>query len=176
MNKQFKKDYLRIFKKPVLIADYDRIMTQKITSKTPHKPGEFNHSIPIQLRFKDGDVMGHVNNANHFTYMEIARIRYFHDVVDKKNDWQKNGIILAKITIDYLEPIIISDDITVSTRCSRLGNKSFEMEYEIRCVVKGKRIVKARGNSTLVCFDYLKNTTVVIPEKWRKKIIAFDHL
>ena len=144
-----------------------------------HKPGilsKFRHSIPIQLRFKDGDLMGHVNNANHFTFMEIGRLRYFDDIVDPNNDWQKNGIILAKITIDYLQPVILSDNLTIWTRCTRLGNKSFDMEYELRNTVKGKSVIRAIGTSTLVCFNYLKNTSVEMPAKWRKKIIVFDQL
>ena len=142
----------------------------------PGKTGLFHHNVAIQLRFKDGDVMGHVNNANHFTYMELGRISYFNDVVDSKNNWQKNGIILAKICIDYLQPIVLTDNLTISTRCTRLGNKSFEMDYEIRSKIKGQDNLKATGTSTLVCFNYLKNVSVRIPAKWRKKIIAFDHL
>ena len=158
------------------MSNYDRIMTKKAIRPKPETSGEFRHIIPIQLRFKDGDVMGHVNNANHFTYMEISRIRYFNDVVDAKNDWQKNGIILAKISIDYIQPVLLTDNISVSTRCTRLGNKSFDMVYEIRSTMKGRNIIKATGTSTLVCFNYLENASVPIPEKWRKKIIAFDRL
>ena len=151
-------------------------MTKKDTQQIPGKSKIFHHTVPIQLRFNDGDVMGHVNNANHFTYMEIGRIRYFHDVVDDKNDWQKNGIILAQISIDYLQPILLTDNLTISTRCTKLGNKSFDMAYEIKNNIKGRSILKATGTSTLVCFDYLKNVSVPMPAKWRKKIIAFDRL
>ena len=40
----------------------------------------FKHKTSIQLRFKDVDMMGHVNNANHFTYLELARVKYFNEV------------------------------------------------------------------------------------------------
>ena len=31
----------------------------------------FRHRTSIQIRFKDIDSMGHVNNANHFTYLGV---------------------------------------------------------------------------------------------------------
>ena len=42
----------------------------------------FRHKIPIQIRFKDLDDMGHVNNANHLSYIELARVKYFQEVFD----------------------------------------------------------------------------------------------
>ena len=44
----------------------------------------FNHFTEIQIRFKDIDMQGHVNNANHLTYAEIARVEYFKKVREKK--------------------------------------------------------------------------------------------
>ena len=37
---------------------------------------EFRHRTPLQVRFRDTDAFGHVNNAVFFTYIELARIRY----------------------------------------------------------------------------------------------------
>src|SRR5688500_14260905 len=91
----------------------------------------FRHVTPVQLRFKDLDSMGHVNNANHFTYMELARVHYFHDVIAENNDWSQNGFILAKMTIDYKLPLMMGDEVVVFTRCSRVGNKSFDLEYAL---------------------------------------------
>jgi acyl-CoA thioesterase FadM len=35
------------------------------------------HKLKIQILFKDIDKQGHVNNANHITYFETARVDYF---------------------------------------------------------------------------------------------------
>lgn len=138
--------------------------------------GKFHHSTAIQLRFKDYDSLGHVNNANHLTFMETARMEYFHDVVTKTNDWKKTGLILAKFIIDYVKPIQLTDNIIAFTRCSRLGNKSFDLAYELRSRKGMKEVLMATGLSTIVCFNYEKQETILIPAGWRKKIIAFDHL
>ena len=41
----------------------------------------FKHKTLIQIRFKDVDMMGHVNNANHLTYFELARVHYFDEII-----------------------------------------------------------------------------------------------
>src|ERR1035437_3743603 len=91
----------------------------------------FKHKTLFQIRFKDVDMMGQVNNANHFTYLEIARAKYFDDVVAEEVNWSKEGIILAKSTCDYKMPILFKDKVYVYTKCSRIGNKSFELSYVI---------------------------------------------
>src|SRR5437870_1454341 len=111
----------------------------------------FKHKIPIQLRFKDGDVMGHINNANHFTFFELARVHYFRDVVGKDINWNQDGIILAKIIIDYKNPLLITDEVYAYTRCSRFGTKSFDLEY-VLVSLKGAEETIATGTSTIVCY------------------------
>ena len=46
------------------------------------------HRTPIQIRFKDVDALGHVNNANHLSYFEYARIRFFDDLIGTEIDWE----------------------------------------------------------------------------------------
>ena len=58
---------------------------------------DFKHKTRIQIRFKDIDKLGHVNNANHITYLELARVNYLNDVFKQLIDWSKEGIILARI-------------------------------------------------------------------------------
>ncbi len=134
----------------------------------------YKHKTPIQIRFKDVDLMGHVNNANHFTYLEIARAKYFDDVVGEEVDWLKEGIILAKSTCDYKMPILFNDKVFVYTKCARIGNKSFELSYAIIKNKNGKEIVLAEATTIQVCFNYEKRENILMPSTWRKKIEAFE--
>jgi acyl-CoA thioester hydrolase len=134
----------------------------------------YKHKTAIQIRFKDMDALNHVNNANHVTYLEIARVKYFNDVINEKVNWSEQGIILAKISVDYKSPILLNDKIFVYTKCTRLGNKSFDLSYSI---VKEKNEIEtelALGSSVQVCFDYKKQSTISIPESWRKKVQIFE--
>lgn len=135
------------------------------------------HKTSIQIRFKDIDKLGHVNNANHFTYFELARIQYFNDVVGRNIDWDKDGMILANAKIDYKLPIYLQDQVFVYTYCTNIGTKSFELSYDIvRIARNGTEEVLATGSTVLVCFDYSKNQTVPVPEDWKQKMKTYEHL
>jgi acyl-CoA thioester hydrolase len=135
----------------------------------------FKHKTPIQLRFKDGDIMGHVNNANHLTYIELARIRYFEEVVGVESNWSKQqGIILAHNSIDYKAPLFIHDKVFVYTRCSKLGRKSIELTWLIvREKSAGEEII-AQGHSVLVYYDYAVEKSIELPEVQRGKILQYE--
>lgn len=106
----------------------------------------FKHKTRIQIRFKDVDKMGHVNNANHITYFELARMAYFAEVVEGSIDWVRQGIILAHTEIDYKSPILLEDEVWVHSRVSRLGRSSFEVEYVITRTAGGISSWRQSGN------------------------------
>ncbi|MEW6469921.1 MAG: thioesterase family protein [Bacteroidota bacterium] len=134
----------------------------------------FKHRTPIQIRFKDVDKMGHVNNANHATYFELARMKYFSDVVGTKIDWTRQGVILARIEIDYKLPILLDDQVTVLSKCTRLGSKSFDISHIIVKSVNGTETELASGKSVVVCYDYEKNATIPVPEEWKRKALSYE--
>src|SRR5258706_12797842 len=95
-------------------------------------PSLFKHKTPVQIRFKDADMMGHVNNANCFSYAEDARLKYFSDVTGKDSDWSRqDGLILGRFEIDFRQPIFYGDNISVLTGCTKIGTKSFDLSWQI---------------------------------------------
>lgn len=136
----------------------------------------FNHYTPIQVRFVDLDSLKHVNNANYMSYMEIARMEYFQDVIGEDIDWKTEGIILAQATVDFKKPILLMDEVKVGMRCSRLGNKSFDLAYTI--IRKNDNNNEweevARGHTVMVAYNYSDDATIAIPERWKEKLIAFE--
>lgn len=138
---------------------------------------KFKHRTPIQIRFADVDSLKHVNNAHYLTYLESARCKYFDEVVNQPVEWTKRGIILAKATIDFLKPVLFNDRIEVLTRCSRTGNKSFDLEYLIASLSDGEKeepVIYATATTIMVCFDYEKNETIVMPEEWKRMLEGFE--
>lgn len=135
----------------------------------------FKHKFPIQIRFKDIDKMGHVNNANYLTYIETARVNYFEEVVGTDKKWsQQVGIILARIEIDYKAPVFLHDSVLVYTRCSRIGTKSFTLDWMIVRENAGKEDTVAQGIAVLVCYDYVHKKTIAIPEEQRQRLEAYE--
>lgn len=129
------------------------------------------HKTTIQIRFKDIDALGHVNNANHLTYFEFARIEYFDDLVGGEIDWETEGMILAHQSVNYKKPIYLKDDIHILTWFVKSGTTSFEIAYDvIRTEKEGGETICATGSSVLVCYNYKKHSPVPIPQRWLDKM------
>lgn len=133
----------------------------------------FTHKTHIQIRFKDTDQMGHVNNANYITYFEYARMMYFEALKGEgvTIDWVNEGVILAKIEMEYKIPIVLEDKVFASTWVSRIGSKSFDMACSIVKVVNGVEVEVAKGLAVIVCFNYKTNQTIAVPELWKEKMM-----
>jgi acyl-CoA thioester hydrolase len=134
----------------------------------------FKHKTRIQIRFKDIDKLGHVNNANHITYLELSRVNYLNDVFKQLIDWSKEGIILARIEVDFKRPIYLEDEVWVYSRVSKIGNSSYDMEYVIVRIVDGVYQIAAEGKSVQVCFNYESNKTMKMPDEWKKCMLKFE--
>jgi acyl-CoA thioester hydrolase len=83
----------------------------------------------IQIRFADLDVMGHVNNAVYFSYMEMARVHYFKQLLGLDWDWKAYGMLIVHNAIDYEKPLLLHHQLQIEMTCVKWGNKSFELYY-----------------------------------------------
>jgi acyl-CoA thioester hydrolase len=139
--------------------------------------GLYKLKLPVQIRFVDFDSLGHVNNASYFTYLEEARVKYFGEVITGGEiDWWKNGIILARMEIDFRKPITGYNHYFVYIRCSRIGNKSFDFSYTITREENSTAEMIAEAKSVMVCYDYDKNETIAMREDWKDKVKTFESL
>ena len=128
-------------------------------------------STKIQVRFSDIDSMGHVNNAIYLNYFEYARIQYFNALIGTEWDWFDQGLLLANNNIDYLKPVLLTDDISIDTKCVKTGNKSFVLEYKLYVHKENEKVIYTQGTSTLVCYNYNLKKTIEIPEELKNEMI-----
>jgi acyl-CoA thioester hydrolase len=131
--------------------------------------------VPTEIRFSDIDKFGHVNNAKYLTFLEQARIVYFDRIIASNNEWVKTGIILAKAEIDFIQPILFEDKISVEIAVCKIGNKSFDVNYQIFKQAQTMQLM-AKAMTVMVCFDYKLNKSISIPEHWKKNIVSFEKL
>ncbi|GAB5603029.1 thioesterase family protein [Thermus sp. FJN-A] len=100
----------------------------------------FPVKVPVQVRFRDLDALGHVNNAVYLTYFELARAAYFRRL---EEDWVARGrFILARAEVDFLRPVYLEDPVEVGVRVVRLGRSSFDMEYRVEA--RGEEAARGR--------------------------------
>lgn len=126
------------------------------------------HKTEVQIRFSDLDMAGHVHNAAYLTYFEIGRIDFFKGIAKTAWDWKSKGVVLGRNEIDYIEPIVLRDDIFVITKCEHVGNKSFTLSYHLYKKVGEKDILCTKGRTILVCMDFDKEESVPLFEEWKE--------
>jgi len=150
---------------------------EKQTDKKAVKMNEldlFKYKTTLELRFADYDMMGHVNNAVYFTYLEIARAKYWKQAI--KWDWQKTGVVIAQASLDYIHPILLEDKVHIYVRTSRIGKTSFDLEYIIVKTTNNTELICSKGKTICVAFDYQTKAATEIPENEKNKMIVFEQL
>ena len=60
--------------------------------------------LPLQIRFNDIDLLGHVNNEMYFAYMDLGKMRYFQEMMDDKLDWRAINTVVANVNCDFMRP------------------------------------------------------------------------
>jgi acyl-CoA thioester hydrolase len=136
----------------------------------------FNFEAPIQIRWADLDPLNHVNNAIYFSYFEIARGPYMLTAAPTW-DWYKDMFIIASISADFKKELKIDAlNPRVKVRTSKIGSKSFELEYAVISTnpKDGAPILHALGKSTQVLFDTSTRSTILIPDWLKDELSTFD--
>ena len=133
----------------------------------------FRFTTALEIRFRDLDALGHVNNAVYLTYFEIVRTRYWKRLfgLPPPDDW---GFVMVRTECNYRSPALLGETIDIATRVSALGNSSFTFEYRLTESRSGRLI--ADGLSVQACFDMKSGRTVPIPETMRQQIKDFEGL
>lgn len=117
-------------------------------------------STPIELRFSDLDLYGHVNSVVYFSYLETARVKLFKDFFRELTEKQIFTLV-ARAECDYRLPILFGDQLIVSVVVARIGTSSFDLDYRLH---DGREKTYATARTTMVCFDNAKKVTVPVPE------------
>jgi len=128
-------------------------------------------STDIDIRFRDLDAMGHVNNAVFFTYFEYGRLKFFYSE-PQKDKFPGFTFILAHISCDYIKPITLNDKLTLQIWINEIGGKSFEFRYQLIDSTDSS-IIFATGESVQVCFDYQKNASMPVSDELRAHLSGY---
>ncbi|MDS0299033.1 acyl-CoA thioesterase [Halogeometricum sp. S1BR25-6] len=123
---------------------------------------DFIYESELQVRFRDLDPLGHVNNAVYASYCEQARIEFFREAFDM----EEVNTVLANIEIDYRRPIEGLGELTVALDVTDIGNSSFEMSYELRF----EEEVVATASTVLVVLDPETSEPTRVPDEWREAV------
>lgn len=132
----------------------------------------FRHHIPLQMRFIDIDMLGHLNNSVYFTFMDLAKTRYFQAVLGDKLDFGRFGVVIVNVNCDFCAPTFFDDEIECDTAVVAIGEKSLTLEQRVFSPKDG--VVKCRCRTIMSGFDAKTLTSVPITDEWRQAIEKYE--
>ena len=107
------------------------------------------HEKQIEIRWRDQDAFGHVNNAVYLTYLEEVRDEWLERALGDTGDaW---GYVTARVAIDFRRELTQDDDAIVARLwLTRIGTSSVTTREEI--VTVGGELA-AEAEAVLVARD-----------------------
>ncbi|WP_167767020.1 acyl-CoA thioesterase [Jannaschia formosa] len=96
-------------------------------------PEPFRLGQADRVRFRELDVLDHVNNAVYLTWFETFRIGYFRHfrVGDYESPGARPVFVLKGVSVDYRAPLHLEDVYVVAGRVRAYRRTSFTMEYGV---------------------------------------------
>ncbi|MGO9544218.1 MAG: acyl-CoA thioesterase [Rhodomicrobium sp.] len=121
--------------------------------------------IPIQTRWMDNDVYGHVNNVTYYSYFDTAVNGY---LIEKGAlDIEKSPAIglVVETSCRYRAPLTFPETVTAGLRVAKLGTSS--VRYEIGLFRNGDEDAAAEGHFIHVYVDRVTRRPVPLPAELR---------
>ena len=134
----------------------------------------FKHTTPVQIRFNDLDVFAHVNNAVIQEYFDLGRLYYLQQILEGELETGENTLIIASVKTDFMDPVLLENNIVVKTSVYAIGEKSLKMIQLLTDRETGAE--KAVCESVMVAFNKKFLQSIEFPEKWRKNITGFEDM
>lgn len=135
-------------------------------------PGAYNFCLPIQLRFNDIDILGHLNNIVYFSLFDTAKAQYFQAVFNGTWDWNKVETVIANVNCSFINSAYYGENLAIYTRCEEMGLKSFTLRQVL--VNLDTMEVKAVCDSVMVSYDPATKRSTPIKESTRSRFEAFE--
>ena len=143
----------------------------------PHdipSPSIFTNRLPLQIRFSDLDVVGHVNNIVYFDFYDTGKAAFMTELMGKQITWDKVETVVANVDCAFIAPIFFGENIEVLTTCTDLHDKSFKLLQMLRNSDTGE--VKSVCETVMVSFDPDTQKAAPLREEWRQKLISVLNL
>jgi acyl-CoA thioester hydrolase len=105
--------------------------------------------IPIERRFSDLDLLGHVNNVVYYDYLQESRLRLLNRL--GRETVEAAPLVVAHQEIDYIAPLPGGiEPVIVETWIERIGTSSFTVGA---IVWDSDGTLAAKASTVMVFFD-----------------------
>lgn len=141
-------------------------------SRVPEAKFEFHHRQPVQLRFNDIDMLGHLNNSVYIQLMDLGKANYFHQFIDGRLDHDNLAIVVANINCDFHAPAYLEERLEVLTAVESMSERSLRLEQRVINADTGE--VKCRAITTMVNIDPKTHHATEISPLWRHLLSTYE--
>ncbi len=132
----------------------------------PSARSEFSIFEPIETRWADNDVYGHINNVTYYAYFDTAVNRRL--AGSGLLDIEAGDMIglVVETGCRYHAPAAFPDRLEAGVRVARIGTSS--VRYEIAIFREGENEALAEGHFTHVYVDRQSRRPKPLPQRWRE--------
>lgn len=124
--------------------------------------------IPIERRFSDLDLLGHVNNVVYYDYLQESRLRLLNRL--GRETVETAPLVVAHQEIDYIAPLPGGvEPVIVETWIERIGTSSFTVGA---IVWDSDDTLAARASTVMVFFDPATGQATPMSEQARTWLTA----
>jgi acyl-CoA thioester hydrolase len=127
------------------------------------------HEKTIELRWRDFDAFGHVNNSVYLDYLEEVRDEWLEEALGKQgSSWD---FVLVRVAIDFRQELLVDRDksVLVSCRLDRVGRSSVHTREEVR---RSGGELAAEAEAVLVARDRGASRSRPLSEQEREALSA----
>jgi acyl-CoA thioester hydrolase len=112
-----------------------------------------DHTVRVQLRWRDMDMLGHLNQSVYHELLEEARAGVITELIRRVGggDGTHGAFVLAHVDLDYHAEVRKEHgQVDIAVRLERVGNSSITLAHEIRRL---DGTLAASGRTVLVAWD-----------------------
>lgn len=138
----------------------------------PSPQYEFRHKLPLQLRFNDVDMFGHLNNTVYLEFLDLGKLRYFETVLGDEFMKTDLKVVVVNINCNFYSPAFINEQLEVMTTVTRIGEKSLALDQRIVNQTTGD--VKCTATTIMAGFDASTMASAPIPDDSRRAFSVYE--
>ena len=94
------------------------------------------HALPIRVYYEDTDFSGFVYHASYLRFMERGRTELLRALAGNQMDLHRDAeglvFVVRRMTLDFIRPAVMDDQLTVVTRTRDLRGASMTLAQEVR--------------------------------------------
>lgn len=126
---------------------------------------QFKFFLPIQTRWADNDIYGHVNNVTYYSYFDTAA----NSLLIQKTNFDIHQSEIIGLVVDsacsFLQELSFPEIVEVGVAIGKIGNSS--LRYELAIFKQGQATAAAQGHFVHVFVDRENRKSTTIPNEMR---------